>query len=90
MSGLPPDAAIYRVEGKTWTDIHELLATIAESVDHARLEVSRPNYEGALKDHEPLRIKRPGDPDPAAPDGEAENRIVTESADIARWFGANS
>ncbi len=61
LSGLPPEAATWRVDGQQWTTLHELLAINAELADHwglfgARMRVKHPEK----LPEESLRIPRPG------------------------------
>lgn len=68
INGLPPDAAVWRVDGQQWTLHEELLAIAVERIDawgvaHARLS----GGGKALKDYTPLRVPRPGVQENGAP-----------------------
>lgn len=83
--GLPPEAAIWRVDGQQWTLAEELLAVIAERTDqwglfHAYLQTDRKG-RSHLPD-KPLEVPRPGD---ARPD-ESTETVVTDVRVIQRFF----
>jgi hypothetical protein len=83
VEGLPPDAAIERIDGQQWTVSDELLALVAERVDawgllNARVGTDK-KFHRYLPD-EPLRISRPGKQETA-------DRVITDSREIARFFG---
>ncbi len=61
LSGLPPEAATWRVDGQQWTTLHELLAIQAEVMDQWGLFGARMRVEHPEKlPEESLRIPRPG------------------------------
>lgn len=73
---------MWRIEGRQWTTLHELLAINAELTDQwglfgARLRVKHP--EKLPK--ESLRIHRPGEVVAGQKD-----EVITDPAEIARWF----
>ena len=81
LSGLPPEAATWRVDGQQWTTLHELLAINAELVDQwglfgARMRVKHP--EKLPK--ESLRIPRPGEK------SQQKDEVITDAAAIAQFF----
>lgn len=83
VNGLPPEAAIWRVDGQQWTVLHELLAIGAERVDawgltSARMQASKKTQK-YLPD-KPLQIPRPGD---AEQEGD---RVITDPGEIKAFF----
>jgi hypothetical protein len=85
VNGLPPEAAISRVDGQQWTSLHELLATTLERVDawgliNARLQA--PKKAQKYLPCSPLEVPRPGE----AAAREARDRVVTDPAEIAAFF----
>jgi hypothetical protein len=80
VNGLPPEAAVWRVDGRQWTTLHELLALNAEVTDrwghiNAQLKSTR-----KLKS-EPLQIARPSDKAERSKD-----RVITDVREIAAFF----
>lgn len=60
VNGLPPESAVWRVDGQQWTNLHELLALNAEVTDwwgrfNAQLKSTK-----RLKT-KPLHVPRPGE-----------------------------
>jgi len=81
VNGLPPEAAVWRVDGQQWTTLHELLALNAEVIDrwghiNAQLKSTK-----KLKS-EPLRVTRPSD----KPE-QSKDRVITDATEIAAFFG---
>lgn len=85
LSGLPPEAATWRVDGQQWTTLHELLAINAEVVDQwglvgARMRVKHP--ERLPK--ESLSIPRPG---AKALKSAQKDEVIKDPAVIRSFFG---
>lgn len=62
MNGLPPEAAVFRIDGRRWTLRDEISALTLEAVDRwgwvlARLKVD-PKHHGKLPDR-PISFPRP-------------------------------
>jgi hypothetical protein len=86
VNGLPPDAAIWRVDGQEWTVLHELLAINAERVDAWGLATVRMQASKKTQKFLPdksLQIPRPGETTEQDAD-----RVITDPKEIAAWFGA--
>lgn len=83
VNGLPPDAATWRVDGQQWTTLHELLALNAEVTDRWGLANAQLKSTKKLN-AKPLRVPRPSDP---RAEPERKDRVVTDVAEIAAWFG---
>lgn len=85
IAGLPPDAAINRVEGQQWGVPEEMLAQILERIDQwgliAAYQGGNKKFNQGLPD-KPLRVPRPGEERQ-----ETGDRVVTDPREIARFFG---
>lgn len=84
LNGLPPDAAVWRVEGRQWTQHDEFLALIAERIDawglmNARLHVDKKQQKYLPK--KALQITRPGDREAK------RDRVITDPKTIKAFFG---
>jgi hypothetical protein len=86
VNGLPPEAAVWRVDGQQWTTLHELLALQAELIDQWGLLGARIQTGGKGLPKKGLQIPRPGE---AARTEQVakDDRVVTDPAEIARFFG---
>lgn len=84
LNGLPPDAAVWRIEGRQWTQHDEFLALIAERIDawglmNARLHLEKKKQKYLPK--EALQITRPGE------QTDKRDRVITDAAAIKKFFG---
>ncbi len=88
VNGLPPEAAIYRVDGQQWTTRDELLALAIERIDHWGLSAaylgSDKKFHKNLPD-KPLVLPRPGEKQREGRD--ERDRVVTDAREIAAFFG---
>lgn len=81
---MPPEAASNRIDGQQWTLTEELIAVLVERVDvwglyQARLQTAPKHQEHLPK--ESLRLPRPGE-------AAQQDEVITDAAEIARWFGS--
>ena len=85
MNGLPPEAAIWRVEGQQWTVRDELMAILVERVDHWGLAQAHIHSTGKGLPSKSIEIPRPG----AVRQQEREDRdkVITDPKVIAQFFG---
>lgn len=61
MNGLPPEAAIWRVDGQQWTIRDELLAIAVERIDHWGLAQAYIHSNGKGLPSESIQLPRPSE-----------------------------
>jgi hypothetical protein len=86
VNGLPPEAAVGRVDGEQWTVRDELLATALERLDHWGLVQAHLNSSPKARKTLPaksMEVPRPGE----AVEREARDRVITDPGQIAQFFG---
>jgi len=83
MNGLPPEAAVWRVDGQQWTVRDELLVTTLERIDHWGLVQARLSANPKVAKHLPtksMQLPRPGEAQ------EAKDHVITDPRQIAAFF----